>query len=104
MNYELAKKLKEAGFPKENFHITLPNCKYPDGHGQRNAPTLEELIEACGDNFQRLMHYPKWKKPFKEGKWKARGWQFGGEHHHKNAYGETPSEAVANLWLKLQEK
>lgn len=67
MNYALAKELKEAGFPfskkceyAHDGDDGLGECAYCDrktlGHGS-NAfllPTLEELIEACGERFGSL--------------------------------------------------
>jgi hypothetical protein len=52
---------------------------------------LSELINACGDKFEVLERKGK-------DKW-----------HCRPCYGEcknykTPEEAVANLWLKLQNK
>lgn len=43
MNYELAKKLKDAGFPQDlDGNKLLGMVPY--------APTLSELIEACGED------------------------------------------------------
>ena len=78
ITYELAKKLKEAGFKsKDNAYI----------------PTLEELIEACIE-FGRpieIVINPDIKSSAKEG----------GRPDHYN--GNSPEEAVANLWLKLNK-
>ena len=58
MNYELARQLKEAGFPQEgNGYIAEhPECKgwdspHPDCTNAKRpyVPTLSELIEACGE-------------------------------------------------------
>lgn len=121
MNYELAKKLKDAGFPQmgNGFMLMLDNPElFEDLEDQsmsslsreryvftkpedRNkfgedvySPTLSELINECGGNKQyfQLRH--------EEGKWMA-------ETSHKTLrllvtwYAETPEEAVAHLWLKL---
>lgn len=62
------------------------------------APTLEELIEACGENF-RLQN----SKP---GLWQAdtcgdfNEWD---KERHVFATGKTSLIAVANLFLKLNE-
>lgn len=110
MNYELAKKLKDAGFTfRQNFpceHTTLENicpCVYP---------TLSELIEACGDRFGGLTHvrYLESKKEQSTSirrYWKA--YEFvarWSEMKSTSCYGdgETPEEAVANLWLILNKK
>ncbi len=97
MNYELAKQLKDAGFPviKHEHH---------GGQVTWDTPTLSELIEACGDNFEALClsNYPKGNKF-----WQA--------YPIDEAYkgdcikdccgyetGDTPEEAVAKLWLALR--
>lgn len=92
MNYELAKKLKEAGFPKETFIVHYPNAKYPNRCGQSGTPTLSELIEACGGELQVL------KRPYA-----GKGW-FAHNSKATQGIGLTPEEAVANLWLELNKK
>ena len=90
MNYKLAKKLKEAGFPH--------NFDYNDH--EMNVPTLEELIEACGDDLTALI------QGFNKIGWEAT-YLLGGENPHHDAYvkgeGKSPEEAVANLWLELHK-
>lgn len=81
MNYELAKKLKDAGFPQ-------------DGIGQfidvkLASPTLSELIEACGDKFRGLSKRANWRAQDVMG---------------IEEFGDTPEEAVANLYLALNNK
>lgn len=51
MTYKKALELKKAGFPKESFRVIEPNKKYPNQRGTINAPTLEELIDECGDGY-----------------------------------------------------
>lgn len=53
MNYELAKQLRDAGFPQcGNGRWIGPPDKIVWRSGDRAyVPTLEELIEACGDKF-----------------------------------------------------
>lgn len=93
MNILLAKKLKDAGFI-ETFTWT----KDPYGEIVPN-PSLSELIEACGMEFASLnyMSAPRWFA-FRKSSVLA----------GKNVTGEiiafegtTPEEAVANLWLAL---
>lgn len=66
MPYELAKQLKEAGFPQEgdlNNYVTCHsyeddvNCR-EDGHSAY-SPTLEELIDACGDEITSMYRADK---------------------------------------------
>ena len=89
MNYELAKKLKDAGFPKETFRVTVPSTKYPDRYGQSNCPTLSELIKACGEGFDYLRHKSEYWLAISGGGLEGQG--------------KTPEEAVAELWLALNK-
>ncbi len=106
MDYELCKKLKDAGFPKE-----MQESQLTDGEVYfRLPPTLSELIEACGDGFKELLSVDILDdKQFIEakirGRWKASMYQRD-ETIWKNTMfeGSTPEEAVANLWLALQDK
>ncbi len=89
ISYELAKKLKEAGFPQKDYRLEcrdLPNGTAPIMF----YPTLSELIEACGSKFGALLVGPGIL-------WTASG--NGLEVHAGN-----PEEAVANLWLELNKK
>lgn len=115
MNYELAKRLKDAGFSQrkmpesETDNATYRKYGYPMygcPHGKKRCnpytcpdkayfPTLEELIEACREDLSRLDRVTKINgKP---------GWI---AYMDKDVYMEdsTPSEAVANLWLALNSK
>lgn len=100
MNYDLAKELKEAGFPGISFDgctyygtgavmdVALCLCKHP---------TLEELIEACGDRELSLVK--KLQEISRTYEWRA------AVLHNDNCvgYGPTPTEAVARLWLALNK-
>lgn len=97
MNYELTKKLKEAGFP-----IKIETHRQSSGWEEyiMIPPTLSELIEACGERFGFLLLNQENKM------WLGREKgiepihpEFSGYKHY-----ETPEEAVANLWLKLNKK
>lgn len=115
MNYELAKKLKDAGFPQQTLlgiwkdatePMRLEDC--PKTWGDTLAcPTLEELIEACGDKFSTLEHYnseyPENHWITKNGRWHA-DYKINDEDEFECASGKTAAEAVANLWLALNNK
>lgn len=92
MNYQLAKKLKDAGFPQKdrgNF-IGPPDVEIINTPLAIYVPTLSELIEACvGD---RLDFYLK-------NSTLTVHWSAGMNGRVGN--GETPEEAVANLYLAL---
>ena len=91
MNYELAKELKDAGFPQHEPCDTCPRMDFC-------TPTLSELIEACGDGIRYLCRD-------NEGNWEAAEGALVGRqllHHFSVACG-TPEEAVAMLYLALNK-
>jgi hypothetical protein len=97
ISYELAKQLKEAGFPQEgngNYHSAMA------GEHDVYYPTLAELIDGCGNNFDYLSHDPRYQLRGKNGQhelWWATSWS------RKDAGGSSPEEAVARLWLALSK-
>ena len=91
MNYELTKELKEAGFPQggDGEYYGGP-CTIPTAESMTYIPTLSELIDACGE----AVHFILMKA--------GNMWQAGkGDNvlQGVTAYGSTPEEAVARLWL-----
>jgi hypothetical protein len=86
MKGELAKQLKDAGFPSSK-----DNEDYYEEFREWIPPTISELIDACGGKFATLMVGPGLIL------WSARG-------NGIEVRGETPEEAVANLWLLLNKK
>lgn len=108
MNHELAKKLKDAGFPiKESRNIDLFNeeglGKYIELYSDLNfsiVPTLEDLIDAC-EHFAGVQR--------RHNKWQAIAFpsprivdnQLLPMIKGKNSL--TPVEAVAELWLELHK-
>jgi hypothetical protein len=94
MNYELAKQLKDAGFPFKYVGISnVPKDNgvvFIDRQEAYEYPTLSELIEACGEDFRCLI---------KDGK---DGWCVQGDNFQWKD--KTPEEAVAKLWLELNKK
>lgn len=104
MNYELAKQLKDAGFPQEEkAGEVLDDEGLPaipgNYEGRLYVPTLIELIEACGDSFGALHKVLDY--------WEA----CGGEYQPMDQdcawkfmlKDSTPEQAVANLWLALNQ-
>jgi hypothetical protein len=102
MRYELAKQLKDAGFPQTlypgdgfipNGEVDVVYCDTDDfvpEHSYMRYPTLPRLIEACGDTvFFDLVK-------LKDG-WVA-------TDHYLRGEGLTPFEAVVNLWLASNQK
>ncbi len=101
INYKLAKKLKDIGFSQKYGEVG--KFIYPDEtivavHLKEDEscyiPTLSELIEACADRFYDLVRE-------KENKvW----WEASDPMNEFFTQGDTPEEAVANLYLKLHGK
>ena len=110
MDYELAKKLKEAGYP-QLVRISQNFYPYPDSNERTNtdedhdidcstdddcvkSPRLSELIEACGNRFESLDFFPT--RPKKSIRWRATGMC-----NAITKEAETPEEAVAKLYIEL---
>ena len=113
MNYELAKELKDAGFPQEqgakkyrgyqdrkevilwlkDIRPDINEKGEPTGIEWIVIPTLSELIEACGEGFKKLERLGK-------NQWRVWG--------IKNSVlfidHKTPLITVAKLWLELNKK
>ena len=98
MEYELALKLKNAGFPQIRF-ITQTTTG-SDKITLIEGPTLSELIEACVTNKEEKCIY-RLDYDWFEKQWEANA---GTADEHFTGYGSTPEEAVAKLWLVLNKK
>jgi hypothetical protein len=99
MNYELAKQLKEAGFPQ------LPQREWiaeQDKEGMPIAdtsitiPTLPELIEACSEGVSNLTRFDDG-----DNHWVTNASTL---NMYGDTSGKTPEEAVARLWLVLNKQ
>lgn len=110
MNYETAKKLKDAGFPATNPNgfqydsFSTPHHNSTLGESIY-VPTLSELIEACGEDFRWLKHNHRES----EHRFMAQGrphWkdEDGNGMKEPKCFGATPEEAVALLYLALNER
>ena len=104
MTYEVAKRLKDAGFPQRFNRGSAFNAQgeifYFTGDRQGKVsetdisiPSLNELIKACGDHFGGLEHFPDEVT----NKFRA----FSLPDRSNSFFGDTPEEAVAKLWLAL---
>lgn len=100
MNYEIAKKLKGAGFDglESPFHVGPK----PEDIEFLPNPTLEELIAACDGQWSLAFFGPN----IEGDKWLARKYVSvcGEDHATVHGSGNTLVEAVANLWLELNKK
>lgn len=100
MNYELAKQLKDAGFPQDKSDDRIFPDETRTGYGQKIAdvcvlPTLSGLIEAIEENTAH--------NGFKSLTTDGYGWD-AEANSGKEGSGQTPEEACANLWLALHGK
>lgn len=81
MNYELAKKLKDAGFPQK--YITSLDVREAMDYEENDVvtyPTLSELIKECGSRFTHLKMHMSFK-------WQA---YFDNKHEYFLGNGSTP--------------
>ena len=104
MNYELALKLKNAGFPQIGQPVEYwqkPNGGLVAYENPVVFPTLSELIEACEPGFTYLMKLTLSMK----NEWLAK-WEFHStiQNREFTCKGVSKEEAVANLWLELNKK
>jgi hypothetical protein len=100
LSLELCKRLKEAGFSQNKntsaityFWIKEGQYGYLNYHDKKieggiKIPSLEDLIDACGNELWSLTRHGNiWQTNFKNG--------MAGE-----TAGKTPRDAVAELWIK----
>jgi hypothetical protein len=92
MDYALASELRDAGFPfapmeREHQLLDTPAVQIPEKGTWYVCPTLEELIEACGNTDGFVLGKT-------QDDWMATIYELRGN-------GSTPTEAVARLWLAL---
>ena len=101
MKYELAKQLKDAGFKVDGIEKNW-DCvgDEPRNVGGCYIPTLEELIKACVDhknNHDQDFHLEHFNGEY--------GASFCWKHRYDEwELGDTPLDAVAKLWLGLNDK
>lgn len=101
MNYKLAKQLKDNGFPQPdsgNYQcetIHAYHYESPEHDADVHFPNLSELIEACGKNIMSIRKV--WNENREITNWIAES----DTENTITAIGESPTEAVANLWLAL---
>lgn len=129
MDYDLAKELKEAGFPQNSvmeweFDPTTKEAELhekglrgcarcgaivsglrPHLAVQRaDCPTLEELIEACGDEFFSVQRHHQVAGRSDSGIFFRAFGVRPKDGHNISADGPTPKVAAARLWLALNPK
>lgn len=99
MKYELAKQLKEAGFPQRigNWSKKLIAQNIEPAY----KPKLEELIKACGEDFMLTNECGQWEAWSGSLLSMVRLGESGAKYQ---CSGKTPREAVARLWLEINEQ
>lgn len=94
MKYELVNELINKNFPHSKSWVNGGDY-FTDQDGN-DVPTLEDLIEACGDGFWTLVN----SKMLEGTVWLASQYVLGDEI---KAQGTSPQEAIANLWLAFNK-
>lgn len=100
MDYDLARRLKDAGLPQNGLGFfaaedrVVGSRRYSDTF-DAYVPSLSELIGACGDRFSSLVRQ---SSPTIGVCWLA------SSDGLEPISGATAVEAVARLWLALNEK
>jgi hypothetical protein len=89
--YDLAKELEGAGFPQagKGEWVGCPQNLVLRAADRVYAPTLSELIKACGPSFSTLTHGESWQA--------SNGWGI-------SEFGDSPEDAVARLWLAVNHR
>lgn len=106
ITYELAKQLKDAGFPKKIEEYTIcDKCNYPcppiSNHGY---PTLSELIEECRKSKDNIDFCLRDFSTGDNSEWICGNYMPYEHDWIEYSTGSTPEEAVAKLWLELNKK
>jgi hypothetical protein len=98
LSYEVAKHLKEAGFPLKalsRISQTENMLDWPIDGTWYLVPTLDEVIDACGDKL--------WSLTTVYSDTNIRGWQACSDKERSvSGEGSTAIMAVARLWLALK--
>lgn len=109
MKYELIQKLKDTGYPLTEVDTTSNWCLTRDGvitfedNTTYRIPSLSELIEACGEEVVLSNCKGDLKARECTESWLTEKW-YGLSKVCHIAQGKTPEEAVAKLWIELNEK
>lgn len=95
MNYSLAKELRDVGFSHNWCSEDDCSCLVNGDSTKGTAcfPTLEELIDACGDNLESVIQ---------RGNGDGDNWEVRSKVSRFNA--TSLVEAVAQLWLAFHKK
>jgi len=98
MEYELAKKLKDAGFPQVGGRVCIHGIQYGHCDDEFCIPTLSELINACGDKIKRIERSSDYY-----GK-NLTSWFIWSTEPVSASWELSLEEALAKLWIELNKK
>lgn len=108
IDYKLAKELKDSGFPLRRqgvgFACDVLHIGFAIDGIEYYSPTLSELIDACGVGFDSLTTDSRGKRFSSDIHWYAKGNMTIHTSGRKSKGGKTPEEAVARLYIALNEK
>ena len=107
ITYELAKELKDAGFPQPSHTpLSIPRLGISEVDGSFvHFPTLSELIDACGKYVVLEQTKTGWTAYHDSEPFQSPAGLSGVDTLMCLAEdGPTPEEAVARLWLALKKK
>ena len=103
MDYKLAKKLKDVGFPQipqNDFYFDEDDANNSFTRSTTTS-TLEELIEACSKDMEFSLN--KWSP--EDAEWTAKAYLLDSrQEFDKTVRGKSMIEAVANLYIELNKK
>lgn len=122
MTYELAKRLKDAGFPQLDpavnvrrgyFVVPATSKAIQNRRVHKGAvtptqerayiPTSEELIEELGEKFKMLSLHGDGPRFYAGGGKLLRVYDDIGHHFEFAATGDTPLEALAELYIAIHQ-
>jgi hypothetical protein len=103
IDFALANKLKEAGFPQGGDGRWTVDPEQIVARDRAYVPTLEELIEACGGQLWSIVRLQL--ADVHGHRWIARDAIIddNGDTPAFHISGRSPQEAVARLWLILNK-
>ena len=107
MDHTLASELRDAGFPQQTLHLgnVVEREKWDPivGYDPCFVPSLEELVEACGEKVAVFHDGTMWTAG-KIGVITSNGLLFFDAVFRRAILAATPKEAVARLYLALNKK
>ncbi len=107
MNYDLARELKDAGFPFKECNHEYPHAVLDFGSDNGpwyDSPSFEQLIEACKNHPVNRKDIGLYTNGGGYVAWARKTYLDDGGDDERDCRGITAVEAVARLWLALNKK